>query len=54
VDAADNVVTATGKLQIDRTKYGMRFRSGNFFKDLGDTLIYDIFELTVTITAAAA
>jgi hypothetical protein len=39
---------------IDRTKYGMRFRSGNFFKDLGDTLIYNEFELNVSITAKAA
>src|SRR5579859_2476583 len=57
-DAAVNingdVLTATGKLVIDRTKYGMRFRSGNFFKDLGDTLIYNDFELTITVTAKAA
>jgi hypothetical protein len=39
---------------IDRTKYEMKFRSGNFFKDLGDTLIYDDFELNVSITAKAA
>jgi len=44
---------ATGKIIIDRTKYGMRFRSGNFFKDLGDTLIYNDFELQVSITAKA-
>jgi polyisoprenoid-binding protein YceI len=44
-------LTATGKLVIDRTKYGMKFRSGNFFKDLGDTLIYNDFELNVSVTA---
>ncbi|SDF79884.1 YceI family protein [Chitinophaga filiformis] len=49
-----DTVTATGKLVIDRTKYGIRFRSGNFFKDLGDTLIYNDFDLDVTITAKAA
>jgi len=49
-----DVLTATGKLVIDRTKYGMKFRSGNFFKDLGDTLIYNEFELNVSITAKAA
>ena len=57
-DAAVSVdgdqLTATGKLVIDRTKYAMKFRSGNFFKDLGDTLIYNDFELTVNITAKAA
>lgn len=49
-----DVVTAYGKLVIDRTKYDIKFRSGNFFKDLGDTLIYNDFELQVTITAKAA
>lgn len=48
------LLTATGKLVIDRTKYGIKFRSGNFFKDLGDTLIYNDFELNVTVTAKAA
>jgi polyisoprenoid-binding protein YceI len=49
-----DVLTAAGKVVVDRTKYGIRFRSGNFFKDLGDTLIYNDFELNVTITAKAA
>ena len=57
-DAAINVngdvLIATGKVVIDRTKYGMKFRSGNFFKDLGDTLIYNDFELNVNVTAKAA
>lgn len=57
-DVAVNIngdqLTATGKLIIDRTKYEMKFRSGNFFKDLGDTLIYNDFELTVIVTAKAA
>jgi polyisoprenoid-binding protein YceI len=57
-DAAVHVngdqLTATGELMIDRTKYGMKFRSGNFFKDLGDTLIYNDFELNVSVTAKAA
>jgi len=47
-------LTAHGKLVIDRTRYGIRFRSGNFFKDLGDTLIYNDFELNVSLTARAA
>ncbi len=49
-----NILAASGKIIIDRTKYGIRFRSGNFFKDLGDTLIYNDFELNVTLTAQAA
>ncbi|HEV3327633.1 MAG TPA: YceI family protein [Puia sp.] len=49
-----DTLTATGKLVIDRTKYGMKFRSGNFFKDLGDNLIYDEFELNISVTAKTA
>jgi polyisoprenoid-binding protein YceI len=45
---------ATGKLVIDRTRYAMKFRSGNFFKDLGDTLIYNDFELNISVTAKVA
>lgn len=44
---------ASGKVIIDRTKYDMKFRSGNFFQNLGDTLIYNDFELNVSITAKA-
>lgn len=29
------------KLTFDRSKYDVRFRSGNFFENLGDKLIYD-------------
>lgn len=54
INVNSDVLTATGKLVIDRTKYEMKFRSGNFFKDLGDTLIYNDFELNVSVTAKAA
>jgi len=54
VNVNGDQLTAAGKLVIDRTKYEMKFRSGNFFKDLGDTLIYNEFELNVIITAKAA
>jgi polyisoprenoid-binding protein YceI len=53
-NAQGDLVHATGKIVIDRTHYNMKFRSGNFFKDLGDTLIYNDFELNVNITAKAA
>ncbi len=53
VTVAGDTLTAAGKIAIDRTLYGMKFRSGNFFKDLGDTLIYNDFNLNVNITAYA-
>lgn len=54
VNIKGDLLTATGKLVIDRTKYEMKFRSGNFFRDLGDTLIYNDFELNMSVTAKAA
>lgn len=51
INFEEDTVTATGKLVIDRTKYEMKFRSGNFFTNLGDTLIYNDFELNVSVTA---
>jgi polyisoprenoid-binding protein YceI len=51
IHVTGDMLTATGNMIIDRTKFGMRFRSGNFFKDLGDTLIYNDFDLNVHITA---
>lgn len=49
----DQSVLAKGSVIIDRTKYGIKFRSGNFFKNLGDTLIYNEFELNVQLSAKA-
>ncbi|MBF4505353.1 YceI family protein [Flavobacterium sp. JLP] len=53
VENNQNTITLKGKLVIDRTKYDIKFRSGNFFKDLGDTLIYNDFDLDFTIAAEA-
>ncbi|MNK20360.1 YceI-like domain protein [compost metagenome] len=53
ISQTDDTVSASAKLLVDRTKYGMKFRSGNFFLNLGDTLIYNDFELNVSITAKA-
>nr|WP_295927757.1 YceI family protein [uncultured Dyadobacter sp.] len=53
VHISDDTVTATGKVIVDRTRYDMKFRSGNFFTNLGDSLIYNEFELEVQLTAFA-
>lgn len=53
VHIADNSISASGKILVDRTSYDMKFRSGNFFTNLGDTLIYNEFELDVKLTAVA-
>ena len=41
--------TANAKLTIDRTKYGIKYNSKNFFDSLGDKTINDDFELTVNL-----
>lgn len=51
VKNSNNELKASGKIIVDRTKYDMKFRSGNFFTNLGDTLIYNEFELEVDVTA---
>lgn len=44
-----NGKVATTKLIVDRTKYDIKYKSGNFFENLGDKTIYDDFELEVTL-----
>lgn len=41
--------SATADLKVDRTKYDITYKSGNFFSDLGDKVIYDDFELKVKL-----
>ena len=48
-DMATTTTTATTTLKIDRTQYGIKYNSGNFFKNLGDKTINDIFELQVAL-----
>jgi polyisoprenoid-binding protein YceI len=49
---ADGSLTATAdKIVVDRTKYGIKFRSKSMFPDVGDKLIYDEFELNVKLVA---
>lgn len=49
---ADGSVTATAeKIVVDRTKYGIKFRSKSIFPDVGDKLIEDNFELAIKLVA---
>ena len=38
---------ATAKIKIDRTKWDIKYNSGNYFKDLGDKLILDEVEFDI-------
>lgn len=43
----------TGTLTFDRTKFGMIYKSGNFFKDIGDKAIHDEVNLSFKVTLKA-
>lgn len=46
------VATGEAVVKIDRTKWGLKYGSGNFFKELaGDKIINDEFELTLKLVA---
>ncbi len=51
MDVKNGKLTATGEVEVDRTLYDIRFRSGRFFSDLGDNLIYDNFTLSFDVVA---
>lgn len=40
---------AKAKITVDRTKYDVKYGSGSFFDGLGDKMIYDDFELDLTV-----
>ncbi len=40
---------ATANLTIDRTLYNVKYGSAKFFEDLGDTTIYDEFDLAISL-----
>lgn len=49
---ADKTVSATAeKIVIDRTKYGIQFKSKSVFSNIGDNFIYDDFTLSVKLVA---
>lgn len=51
VTADAKKVTANAKVTVDRTKYDIKFRSTNFFENLGDKAIDNDFTLDVNLVA---
>jgi polyisoprenoid-binding protein YceI len=49
VEVKGDKVHATGKVQVDRTKYEIRYGSGKFFQNLGDKMINDSFEIALDL-----
>ena len=49
--SSDEVHATAKGIKIDRTKFDIKYRSGNFFSGLGDRAISDEFELDVELFA---
>ncbi len=43
--------TSKAMVTVDRTKHGLKYGSGAFFKGLGDKMIYDDFTLNIELSA---
>ncbi|MDX5419388.1 MAG: YceI family protein [Hymenobacteraceae bacterium] len=51
ITVKDGVATAKADVTVDRTKYDIRYRSSNFFENLGDKAIYDEFTVSLNVKA---
>ncbi len=51
VAESNGMVTATGKMTIDRSEFDVKYGSGSFFDGLGDKTIYDDFDLSISLSA---
>ena len=51
IEVKDGIVKANGKLVIDRTQWGIRYRSGKFYDNLADQTVSDDFEIHMKIVA---
>ena len=51
IEVKDGIVKANGKLVIDRTQWGIRYRSGKFYDNLADQTVSDDIEIHMKIIA---
>jgi polyisoprenoid-binding protein YceI len=52
VKVEKNIVSATAKIVLDRTKWDIRYGSKKFFESIGDKAIYDDFTIDLNLSAA--
>lgn len=52
ISQTEGQINATAEFAFDRSLYEVRFGSGRFFDDLGDNLINDEINLTITLVAS--
>ena len=51
IEVKDGIVKATGKIIIDRTQWGIRYKSGTFYDNLADNAVSDDIEFNMEIVA---
>lgn len=51
INVNGNSLTASADFKLDRTLWDIKFRSGKFYENLGDNLIYDDFDVKLNISA---
>ncbi len=51
IEVKDGIVKANGKLVIDRTQWGIRYRSGKYYDNLADQAVSDDIEIHMKIVA---
>ena len=54
VTIADGKASAKAAIVVDRTKYNIRYGSNRFFDNLGNKVIYDNFDVAVTIVGSVS
>ena len=52
IQADSNKISVAASMSFDRSKYDVRYRSGTFFKDLGDKLILNDIDVNTNIVAS--
>ena len=51
IEVKNGIIKANGKLVIDRTKWGINYKSGKFYDNLADETISDSIEFNIKIVA---
>jgi hypothetical protein len=53
IKMSDKILVTMAKINIDRTKFDIKYGSANFIEGIGDKAISDNFELNVNVVATA-
>lgn len=51
IEVKDGIVNANGKIVIDRTQWGIRYKSGKFYDNLADQAVSDEISLQMKVVA---